>query len=81
MLLKYPYYQSKSTVNVISTQIAMVFFTKQKEEDGMVLHACYSNTWELEAGGSAVQIQSWLHTEYEASLGYNKRGKGKKRQS
>lgn len=44
----------------------------------MVSHACYSSTWELEAGESAVQIQPWLHPAYEVSLGTQER-KGKEK--
>lgn len=45
----------------------------------MVSHACYSSTWELEAGGSAVQIQPWLHTAYESSLGYTREERKRKK--
>lgn len=36
----------------------------------MLVHICNQNTWEVEAGGSEVQGHPWLHSEFEASLGY-----------
>jgi hypothetical protein len=37
---------------------------------GMVEYACDPRTREMEAGGSTVQGQLWLHNKFEASLGY-----------
>ena len=35
-----------------------------------MVHICHPSTWEMEAGGSGVQGHPWLHSEFEASLGY-----------
>lgn len=37
---------------------------------GAVLNTCNPSTQEVQAGGSGVQSQSWLHSEVEASLSY-----------
>lgn len=34
--------------------------------------ACNTSTWTVEAGGSGVRGQSWLHSTFKASLGYMK---------
>jgi hypothetical protein len=43
---------------------------KTKRELGLVVPACDSSTWEVEAGGSGVQSYPHLHRASEARLGY-----------
>ena len=38
----------------------------------VVVQASNSKNWEVEAGGSGVQGQSWLNSKLEVSLGYMK---------
>lgn len=75
-LLKCPYYQSKFRVNVISTHKALVFFTKQKKEDGNgVTRLLFQHL----GTGSRRQIQPWLHPAYEVSLGYTREERKRKK--
>ena len=36
----------------------------------MVIHAFNPSAWEAEVGESEVQDHLWLHSEFEATLGY-----------
>jgi hypothetical protein len=38
----------------------------------MVIHAYITRTPELRVRASGIQGQSWLHSEFEVSLGYRK---------
>lgn len=45
---------------------------RENKSLGIMSQGCNSNTWEAKAGRSEVQSQSWLHSEFKASLGYRK---------
>lgn len=78
-LLKCPYYQSEFRVNVLSTHKALVFFTKQKMEDGNGVTGLLFQ--HLGTGSRRISSSNtaWLHPAYEVSLGYTERkGKEKK---
>lgn len=49
----------------IEESILAIHFIKQS----LVVHACSSRTWEVEAKGQRVQGYPWLHS-IEANLGY-----------
>jgi hypothetical protein len=44
----------------------------------MVPNAYNLNTWEVQVGGPGILGHPWLQSEFEASLGYIRKGVGEK---
>ena len=47
-----------------------IYKAQHQTQLGMVLHTCNSSTQEMKSGGSDVQGDPWLHSEFKAILGY-----------